>query len=157
MTDYVDIMPLLERAYKIGLKDKHIQDLLNIPTGTFSRAKNGTEPLPAQAWLDCKNLIQDCEELQRRNSLPVLWTDLRSVRRQLEILRAEQSNPPSEPSAEDSDMFRRFSHGEPLDEIAVRHNLDKGTVLARVEAVLKHGEYLARTVQSAVAVSSQEI
>jgi hypothetical protein len=147
MTDYVDIMPLLERAYKIGLRDKHIQDLLNIPTGTFSRAKNGTEPLPAQTWMDCKNLIQDCEELQRRNSLPVLWTDLRSVRRQLEALRDERCNPPCEPTPGDSDMFRRFSHGEPLDEIAIRHNLDKVTVLAHIEAVLKRGEYLTRSVQ----------
>jgi len=139
-----DILPLLVRGYSFGLRDKHIQDLIGISAGTMSRAKTDTERLGAQDWLDCKNLILDCEELVRRNPLPINWTDLRAVRRELEALRSERKNPPAEPTEEDLDIFRRFVGGELLDEIALRHQMEKADVLRRIEQINSRAQHLSR-------------
>src|ERR1700689_3764036 len=99
--EFRDILPVLERGYAFGLRDKHVSDLTGISAGTLSRAKNGSEHLSGQDWLDCKNLMADCEELVRRNSLPINWTDLRAVRLQLDQLESERKNPPNPPSEDD--------------------------------------------------------
>ena len=139
-----DILPWLERAYLFGLRDKHICELAKISPGTMSRAKNGSDVLGAQDWLDCKNLILDCEELSRRNSLPINWTDLRAVRLQLDMLRNEKKNPPGQPSEQDLDIFRRFVADEDLSEIAIRYRVDKGEILSRIERIIVRSEFVSR-------------
>jgi len=138
-----DILPVLERAYAIGLRDKHIVDLTGISAGTMSRAKNGTDPLRGQDWLDCKNLVLDCEELARRNSLPINWTDLRAVRRQLEFLREERRNPPGELQSADWELLSN-----------VLTTADPGTLLSNLgitrAELLKRLEEASRRFEGAI-------
>ena len=145
MSEY-DPLALLQEFDTIGVKPKHVCGLIGIPESSMSRAKTGAGFLQAQDILNMKNLLRDCKELARRNILPVNWTDLRVVRRQLDALHTEERNPPPEPSSEDLDIFQRFAAGEDLDEIAIRHKLDKAGVLGRVEAVLQRAAHLSRKV-----------
>jgi hypothetical protein len=101
-----DILSVLQRAYSLGMADKNIYELMGISPGTWSRAKNGTEPLHGQDWLNCKNLVLDCEELQRRCVAPISWSNLRAIRAQLESLCEERENPPSPPTNRDWQLLR---------------------------------------------------
>jgi hypothetical protein len=149
-TEIKDILPLLARGYAIDLRDKHIQDLLGISAGTFSRAKNGTEPLSAQDWCNCRNLIQDCEELARRSPLPISWTGLRAVRRQLEALEQERKNPPAPISKDEADLLHQFAVSEDTETLAIELRTDRAELLERVSGIL------ARTTKIAEAARQQK-
>jgi hypothetical protein len=145
MADYLDILPLLQDYDAIGMKPKHICSLLpGISESAMSRAKNGSENLPAQDFANVRNLLSECKELARRNVLPVSWTDLRAVRLQLDVLRNEKKNPPGQPSEQDLDIFRRFVADEDLSEIAIRHRVDKAEILRRIELINSRAEFISR-------------
>lgn len=144
-----DVLPLLERAYSFGLRDRHIVELTGISTGTMSRAKNGTTILPAQDWLDCKNLVLECEELSRRSPLPIDWSDLRSVRSQLEALRDEKRNPPAAPDEDDWALLSLISDGN-LDSAGVAANLgiSLSELSSRLTEANRKFEYSIRQMRS---------
>jgi hypothetical protein len=96
-----DIKGLVERGRLIGLRESHICDLTGISPATLNRAKNGTTYMGANDWLLCRNLVQDCEEIARRSRLPIAWTNIASIRSQLEAYRAERENPPGQPTPQD--------------------------------------------------------
>jgi hypothetical protein len=131
MSHYLDVLPLLQEYDAIGMRPKHICGLVGISETAMSRAKNGSEDLPPQDFVNVRDLLPECQELARRNILPVDWSDLRPIRRQLELLRNEKRNPPSEPSAGDLDIFRRFVAGEDPHSIALAHKISDAEVLPR--------------------------
>jgi hypothetical protein len=141
-----DILPLLESGYAFGLRDKHICDLTGISAGTLSRAKNGSEPLRGQAWLDVKNLILDCEELNRRNPLPPNWTDLRAVRQQLEALQDEKNNPPEDPTHEDFQLMSSEVGKDPA-AYAAKLGISTAELLSRISEALRRFDFTIRKMQ----------
>jgi len=136
-----DILPWLERAYAIGLRDKHIIDLSGISAGTMSRAKNGTDPLHGQDWLDAKNLVLDCEELARRNSVPINWTDLRAIRLELDALHAERRNPPAPPTEADYEILGATTP-ESLALLAEKRGIPLSVLISSIDESMKRFDFV---------------
>lgn len=143
----MDLTPQIiwDRQDKIDVKDAHLAVYARLDRSLLSRVRKGMGlTYPQHKALNAA--LDDLEELHRRaKGIPIDWSDLRAVGRMLDALKKERQEPPSTPTDQDLDIFQRFSRGEDLDEISIRHNIDKTTVLSRVEAVLQRGEYLTRT------------
>jgi hypothetical protein len=141
-----NIREVLERAYKIGLRDSHISDLVGISAGTLNRAKNGVAHLTAQDWLNCKNLVLDCEEIARRSRVPIAWTNTGSIRGQLESLRNERENPPGQPTPQDWKILGLL--GDPnanLPLIAEQLGLTLSQLSEEMNAAVRRFDFCANT------------
>ena len=145
----MDLSPQIiwDRQERIDLKDAHLSVFAGLDRSLLSRVRKGMG-LTYPQHKAMSTALDNLEELYRRaKGIPIDWSDVLKVARMLQSLESERRQPPTQPSDEDMDIFKRFSSGENLDEISIRHSTSKANILERVESVLRRGEYLTRAVQ----------
>jgi hypothetical protein len=75
----------------------------------------------------------------------VNWRNSESVTQLLKEIEAERRNPPAPPSAEDIQIHARFVLGDDVGQLSYDYRVSDAEILRRVEAVMKRGETLMRT------------
>ena len=146
MSEFDEIVPLLDEYDSVDMKPKHICGILGISETAMSRAKNGSGRLSGQEMLDMRNLLVDCKELARRSPLPVSWSDLRAVRKQLDLLRNEKKHPPENPTHEDFQLMSSEVGRDPA-AYAAKLGISTAELLSRITEALRRFDFTIRKMQ----------
>jgi hypothetical protein len=146
MSDDYSAVALLAEFDAIGMKVKHVAALAAVSESQLNRAKNGFIVLPGQDLVRMRHLLAECKVLAARNTLPINWTDMISVREALNELRAEKKSPPGPLSSDEANLLHRFATADDIEFLAINCGLSRATLLEKVEELLSRS---GRLVQAA--------
>lgn len=137
--------PLLwDRADALGVARVILADLSGVSASRLSRVSNGAERLSYPEHKSLDELLTDLEDIQKRaRGIPVDWKDRATLRDLIAELRRERSTPAQPLSDAESALLRRFSRGEPLNDLLSEADMEPARFLEYVERLIKRTTRLA--------------
>jgi len=140
---------LVMRWTALRMKQSHVAQYFGFTDMFISRIVNRQENLNPIEWAKLERVLDNCEEISRRMHGAVNWRNSESVTQLLKQIEAERRNPPAPPSAEDIEIHARFVLGDDVGQLSYDYRVSDAEILRRVEAVMKRGETLLRTLPPA--------
>jgi hypothetical protein len=141
--------PLVLRWTAARLKQTDISRYTGISDTRISQVVTRQSDFSYPEWMKIDRFLEHAEEVIRRMRGAPNWKNFEAISKLISEIENERRNPPPPPSDTDLQIYARFALGDDLDAIAFDFKMSNSDVLACVEAVLKRGATLLRTLPPA--------